>query len=291
SILATARFANPLDYFGPNLRADQRAVYAPADRPTGPDGVVPPPAPDLPAKVPGIASAVGGNDVLELDATTGANLLIVKLGDLKSYGDHIYLATPAVLAHYGIRPDQVDPDADLLTARPGLAGLGDLALLGIDLNDPPPPGCAAGTCVAHPKIQTLHRLPTDISAPNLLVTDHALRQVRLVSGRAPAAWLVQTPRALTPVQVNTARQLALGAGGTIETRSQNPSLDELRNGATGGGILIALGVLAMTVGLVRGEAAGDLRTLTATGAHRRIRRTLTAATAGGLGLLGAVLGT
>jgi len=84
--------------------------------------------------------------------------------------------------------------------------------------------------------------------------------------------------------VNTARQLALGAGGTIETRSQNPSLDELRNGATGGGILIALGVLAMTVGLVRGEAAGDLRTLTATGAHRRIRRTLTAATAGGLGL-------
>jgi len=83
----------------------------------------------------------------------------------------------------------------------------------------------------------------------------------------------------------------VAAGGTIETRSQNPSLDELRNWATAAGILIALGVLAMTVGLVRGEAARDLRTLTATGASSRVRRALTSATAGGLGLLGAALGT
>ena len=46
----------------------------------------------------------------------------------------------------------------------------------------------------------------------------------------------------------------------------------------------------MTVGLIRSESAGDLRTLTATGATSRIRRTLTAATAGGLALLGALLG-
>ncbi|MGH2840502.1 MAG: hypothetical protein ACRDKY_06715, partial [Solirubrobacteraceae bacterium] len=42
----------------------------------------------------------------------------------------------------------------------------------------------------------------------------------------------------------------------------------------------------MTVGLIRGESAGDLRTLTATGATSRIRRTLTAATAAALALLG-----
>jgi len=46
----------------------------------------------------------------------------------------------------------------------------------------------------------------------------------------------------------------------------------------------------MTLGLIGSESAGDLRTLTATGATSRIRRALTAATAGALALLGALLG-
>ena len=61
--------------------------------------------------------------------------------------------------------------------------------------------------------------------------------------------------------------------------------------ATAVGLLIALGILAMTVGLLRSEAAGDLRTLTATGASSRVRRAITAATAAALAFLGAVLGT
>ena len=56
------------------------------------------------------------------------------------------------------------------------------------------------------------------------------------------------------------------------------------------GALLALGILALTVGLIRSESAGDLRTLTATGASSRIRRTLTATTAGALALLAALLG-
>ena len=36
--------------------------------------------------------------------------------------------------------------------------------------------------------------------------------------------------------------------------------------ATAAGALLALAILAMTVGLIRSESAGDLRTLTATGA-------------------------
>ena len=60
--------------------------------------------------------------------------------------------------------------------------------------------------------------------------------------------------------------------------------------ATAAGALLALAILAMTVGLIRSETAGDLRTLTAAGATSRVRRTLTAATAGGLALLGALLG-
>jgi putative ABC transport system permease protein len=60
--------------------------------------------------------------------------------------------------------------------------------------------------------------------------------------------------------------------------------------ATGAGAVLALAILALTVGLIRSESAGDLRTLTATGATARIRRTLTATTAGALALLGALLG-
>ena len=47
----------------------------------------------------------------------------------------------------------------------------------------------------------------------------------------------------------------------------------------------------MSVGLIRSETASDLRTLTATGASSRTRRSLTAVTAGGLAFLGALLGT
>jgi putative ABC transport system permease protein len=56
-------------------------------------------------------------------------------------------------------------------------------------------------------------------------------------------------------------------------------------------MLLALGILAMSVGLIRAEAASDLRTLAATGASGRTRRSITAATAAALALTGAVLGT
>ena len=55
--------------------------------------------------------------------------------------------------------------------------------------------------------------------------------------------------------------------------------------------LIALAVVAMTVGLIRSEATSDLRTLTATGATSTTRRKLSAVTTGVLAALGVVLGT
>jgi putative ABC transport system permease protein len=56
-------------------------------------------------------------------------------------------------------------------------------------------------------------------------------------------------------------------------------------------MLIALGVLAMSVGLIRSESASDLRTLAATGASGLTRRTITSTTAAALALLGAALGS
>jgi len=104
-------------------------------------------------------------------------------------------------------------------------------------------------------------------------------------------WLIQAPGPLTAAQINTARQLALAYGVTVETKSGALGLGEITDGVTALGIVIALGVLAMSVGLIRSETARDLRTLTATGASARTRRVITAATAAALGLLGAVLGT
>jgi putative ABC transport system permease protein len=86
------------------------------------------------------------------------------------------------------------------------------------------------------------------------------------------------------------RQLALAYGVTVETQAGALRLGEISDGATALGILIALSVLAMSVGLIRSETAQDLRTLTATGASATTRRTITGATAAALGLLGAVLG-
>jgi len=74
---------------------------------------------------------------------------------------------------------------------------------------------------------------------------------------------------------------------TVEARDHQTRLAATRSGATAAGLLLALGILARTVGLIRGEAAGDLRTLTATGATGGTRRTLTAATGGVLALFGA----
>jgi putative ABC transport system permease protein len=77
---------------------------------------------------------------------------------------------------------------------------------------------------------------------------------------------------------------------TVEARDHQTQLTAIRSGATAAGLLLALGILAMTVGLIRGEAAGDLRTLTATGATSGTRRTITASTGGALALLGVLLG-
>ena len=293
-ILATARYADPVDYFGPSLPANQLIVYAPGGNPRGPGDAPPAPTPSerqrLRSRVSVIAASLDTNDVLELDApmnpATGNTALLLQ--DMVS-GGQPYVATPALLTHYGIKPNQIDPTADLLTSRAGLATVAGLQLIAPSGFGPGSFGCHPSDCVSNPKIQTLSRLPADTSGPNLLITTNAMHELGLQA--VPSGWLMQTARPLTSAQINAARQIAVAAGATIETKSQAPSLLELRNWATAAGILLALGVLAMTVGLIRSETAGDLRTLTATGANSRTRRTLTSATAGALGLLGGLLGT
>jgi putative ABC transport system permease protein len=288
-VAASARYSDVLDYFGPNLPANQLVVYPPGDGSgVGASGAKMSPA-QMQARVGEMAASLGTSDVLALDST-GATLTQVTRHRPATF-DHgvMYVATPALLSHYGIDPSAIDPTALLLTSRPGLEGTADLQLVNGYAKGPEGPVCTVGSCVADPKIQTLKALPTDTSDPNLLVTSYAVRTLKLQP--TLAGWLIQTPQPLTAAQINTARQAAASAGLTIETKNESPSLSELNGYATAAGILLALGVLAVTVGLIRSETAGDLRALTAAGATSTTRRTLTGATAGALALLGALLGT
>jgi putative ABC transport system permease protein len=151
-----------------------------------------------------------------------------------------------------------------------------------------PPCTLSNDCLANPVIQTVSGLPGGTSAPNTVITQYAVSKYHPQSSLN--GWLIQAPAPLTATQISTARQLALAYGVTAETKSGALGLGELAGGATALGIVIAFGVLAASVGLIRSETAQDLRTLTATGASPRTRRMITAATATALGLLGAVLG-
>jgi putative ABC transport system permease protein len=104
-------------------------------------------------------------------------------------------------------------------------------------------------------------------------------------------WLMQAPAPLTAAQLRAVQQFGNANEVQVLTATSNPSLADFTDAATALGIVIALSVLAMSVGLIRSETAPDLRTLTATGASGTTRRTITAATAAALGLLGAILGT
>ena len=210
----------------------------------------------------------------------------LQAGPLESkFTGPLYVATPELLAEYGIKPSQIRAAKDVLTMRPGLGSLPGIYLV-VSTNIAQP---GIRSYIASPPMQTFSGLPSGTSAPNTVLTTQAVRRLRLQL--IPYGWLVQAPAPLTATQISAARELAVSSDATIETKSGELGLGEISDGATAVGILLALGVLVMTVGLIRSETAGDLRTLTAVGASSRIRRTIVGATAGVIGLLGAIMGT
>ena len=238
-----------------------------------------------------IAAALGSHDVVELES---ANASLEHAAPGRSWSGQVYVATPQLLRAFGISASQVSPRADILSVRPGLSGITKMRLLfarkGL-------PGSGQGSfrcppqCLANPVIQEVSALPSGTSAPNTVITEHAISTLGLRSGISADGWLIQTPSPPTAAQITNARLAAAAAGLTIETKNSIPSVGVIIDWATVFGIVLALGILAMTLGLIRSETAGDLRTLAATGASGWTRRMLTAVTAGALGLAGAVLGT
>jgi putative ABC transport system permease protein len=308
-VLTAQRYGNVLDYAGPNVASNQIIVYTPNGGPggggpgggpgNGPGGSSPSGTASTPqaqaAVAQNIARALGSNTIIKLDQA-GANLNHAAAG--RSWSGPIYVATPQLLQAFGIKASDVNPDADILTMRPGLSGLSDMQLLyggkgqgfGGNGNGPPTSWpCPKGQCLANPVIQQVSALPAGTSAPNTVITEHAIHALGLHT--SASGWLIQAPHPPTAAQIRDARLTASAAGMTIETKSSTPSSAEILNYATAFGIALALGILAMSIGLIRSETARDLRTLTASGASSFTRRELTAATAFALALGGAVLGT
>ena len=194
----------------------------------------------------------------------------------------LYVATPPLLRYLGIDPATVDPTADFL-ADPTVP-TDELLILNMRERK-------------HLPVTNVQRIDSrevlgagneGSALPSSFVTLDGLR--RHGWQQVASGWLVESSGPLTDEQIAAARDLAAEAGLTIEVQRKNTSLARPIAIATAAGALLALAILAMTVGLIRSESAGDLRTLTATGATSRTRRTLTGATAGALALLGALLG-
>jgi putative ABC transport system permease protein len=302
-IIASVRFDDALDYTAPNMASNQLILYAPGNDPTHDQTGQFTPAAKLTAtraEAGDLAAQLHAPAPLELDVPVSVNVaepgqptqnLYGGIQSLhgRGFGGVMFVATPRLLAAFGISPGSVNAGADVLTTRAALPSTGGLTLVsGAYLGGSPSGPCPAGMCILNPVIQEDGKLPAGTSVPNSVITEKAVKALHETA--VPVGWLIQAPSALTAVQVNAARQAALGLGTTIETKSGQLSLGQISNGATVGGLLLALGVLGMTVGLIRRETSRDLRTLTATGAGARTRRALTGVTAGVLAFLGAALG-
>jgi putative ABC transport system permease protein len=304
-VASAARFANALDYAGPNLSSNQLIVYEPGGgngRSAVPDNN--PTAAQIaaaPNVAKDIAAVLGTSSLIALE-TSNANLDHAANG--RSWSGQIYVATPQLLSAFGITQSQINPDADILTMRPGLSTMSLMQLTygnqqgGGQVSNGPGNGpnsanqwpCPVGSCIANPPIQEISQLPSGTSAPNTVVTEHAITTLHLQKSVQTSGWLIQVPNGLTATQVTDAERIAAAAGMGVETRNSIPSLAQIIDTATLFGIVLAIGILGMSVGLVRSEAARDLRTLSATGAGGVTRRTITATTAGALGFTGAVVG-
>ena len=283
SIIASVRFSNVLDYTGQNLTPNQLIVYTQQQGPNaqGAAGLTASQITALQGKVDTFAATLRPRYVLTLDTVNAT--LQQKGRQNNNFSGTLYVATPQLLAAYGIKPSATR-DADILSMRPGLAAEPRMQLAYGELGNPRVNPSTAD----NPVIKTEARLPSGTSAPNTVITGRAIRHYHLHT--VPDGWLIEASKPLTAPQISAARQIAANAGVSIETKSGELGLGQISDGATALGLVIALGVLVMSVGLVRSETSGELRTLTAAGASSRVRRTIAGATAGALGLLGAILG-
>ncbi len=286
---AQARYSDIWDPAGPNLASNQANISGPYPYPS-PSQVA-----AMAKTAARVGAALGAHQVAALELVGG----LQNSSGTKSLDGSPTVATPQLLRALGIRPSQIQPNADVATSLPGFAGASGVEFTYCAKLVPIGPvgdgnfNCRKSGVLRHTVIQGLSALPRGVHAPNTLITEHAIHELGISPEQIgpPIGWFVNAAQPLTAAEIHNAQAVAVTGGLSIETKNDQPTSSTVINWATFFGIALALCILAMSVGLIRSETASDLRTLAATGASSYTRRTLTAATAGALGLAGAVLGT
>ena len=156
----------------------------------------------------------------------------------------LYVATPAVLRYLGIDPATIDPGTDFLADR---------SVTNRRARHPEHDE-RGGRSRGHERPEDRRRAP-----PVRLRTARERRRrsspstvsAATAGTQIPAGWLVESSRPLTSDQIADARNVAANAGLTIEVQRGKPSFAKTMAIATGAGALLALAILAMTVGLIR----------------------------------------
>jgi putative ABC transport system permease protein len=301
-LVGSERTANPLNPSGPDLSSSQLVVTAGSSPAPGMMNLLTSAQEaSLSRRLDSLAASLHARSAVPLENAAG--LSQADASRHSNFTGSVYVATPQLLATYGIKTSQIAPGTDVLTSRPGLAGLSSMEMIWANTScsgtcqggGPPAPGASGGPpctpsndCLTNPTIQTVSNLPSGTDAPNTVITEYAVRTYHLQTQLT--GWLIQAPAPLTAAQIRAARRVVLAYQAPLAVASGGTEFGEIAGVGTAVGIVIALGVLAASVGLIRSETAPDLRTLTATGASTTTRRTITAATAAALGLLGAILG-
>ena len=282
--VAAGENASPLG----NLSSSQILVRTlEIDGPFAPDPALIEPAQ---AGVDEIAAALGPVTVVPLDAfrdpttprdpKSGEALTLSvdrRVSDGWMYIGTVYAATPALLTALDLEATDV-AGGEIVTSVTG-----DLYMFGAgDFLDP--------TQRAREPLTSTGTLPDTYTSLPLALLDPAQADRRGWDAVPTGRWLIETTRSLDRAELDTAREIAARHGLQIESRDDNSDLRMIRLATGLIGMLLALGVLAATLGLIRGESVNDLRTLTAAGARPMTRRGIAAVTAGALAAVGALLG-
>jgi putative ABC transport system permease protein len=213
-----------------------------------------------------IESTTRGADVLHPAVVLGRRVKENTIRDV----DQLYVATAVLADNLGLRSAQLEGAADVFTSQNGTLEYAN---------------AARGTDA--PRVRRIIT-PGYASAPTSLITERALHANGWTA--APAGWLLESAEPINEEIVDSLREAAGAAGLTVEVRDEQGELGVIRSAAVAVGVLVALGVLALSLALLRVEAQGDLRTLAATGAPRSTRRAINASRGAGLAAAGAVVG-